>query len=81
MSHAEHAAGALRPLSQCAPEIQAVVRDEFQNDPSRLKVGDRLTAYVASGNTDETWEVARPGTTLTQVMVRLVDIVPERSGA
>lgn len=70
----------VRPLSECPPEIQALVRDEHQNDPSRLRPGDRLMAYVAASNATETWEVVMGGTTLTQVKVRLLDVVPEVGG-
>lgn len=68
------------PLSECPPEIQAVVREEFGDDPTRLKAGDRLMAYVEASNTTETWEVVAPGTTLNHVMVRLLDVVPELGG-
>lgn len=80
MSQDEHTESRTCALSQCPAEIQAVVRDTYQDDPSRLKVGDRLMAYVEASNTTETWEVVAPGTTLNQVRVRLLDIVPELSG-
>jgi hypothetical protein len=80
MTQHEEASKGTCPLSECPPEIQAVVREEFADDPTRLKAGDRLMAYVAASNTTETWEVVAPGTTLTQVMARLLDVVPELGG-
>jgi hypothetical protein len=80
MSQREKASMRQYPLSSCPPEIQAVVREEFADDPTRLKVGDRLMAYVEASNTTETWEITAPGTTLNQVMARLLDVVPELGG-
>lgn len=80
MTQREESSMRMTPLSSCPPEIRAVVREEYQNDPSRLKPGDRLMAYVAASNTTETWEVVAPGTTLNQVMTRLLDVVPELGG-
>lgn len=80
MTEREEANIRMFPLSECPPEIQAVVRDDFGDDPTRLKVGERLMAYVEASNTTETWEVVAPGTTLNQVMARLLDVVPELGG-
>jgi hypothetical protein len=76
MTQHENTSAEVCPLDQCPPEIQALVRDEHQNDPSRLRPGDPLTAYVAASNATETWEVVAPGTTVTQVLARLIDVVP-----
>jgi hypothetical protein len=80
MTQREEASTQIYPLSECPPEIQSVVREDFKNDPTRLKVGERLMAYVEASNTTETWEVVAPGTTLDQVMVRLLNVVPELGG-
>jgi hypothetical protein len=80
MTQREEADVRIRPLSECAPEIQAVLEQDYKDDPTRLKVGDRLMAYVEANNITETWEVTAPGTTLDQVMVRLLNVVPELGG-
>ena len=69
------------PVSQCPPEIQRVVHADFDDDLSRLTVGQQLVAYVESGNRTETWEVVQAGTTLDTVMLRLIDSVQESSAA
>lgn len=81
MTEHEQTGAQVRPLSDAPQEIRAVVRNEYQDDPTRLKPGDRLMAYVEQSNTTETWEVTAPGTTLNQVMVRMIDVVPELGGA
>ncbi len=49
------------PISQCPPEIQRVVHADFDDDLSRLTVGQQLVAYVESGNRTETREVVQAG--------------------
>ena len=49
MTKAGHEHETSCPLSACPPEIQRIVREEYQNDPSRLAVGQQLMAYVENG--------------------------------
>lgn len=80
MTQHEQDATRAGPLSECPPEIQALIHQEYQDDLTRLRSGARLMAYVAASNATETWEVVAPGATATQVMVRLIDMVPETGG-
>lgn len=79
MTQHEESSARMCPMNECPPEIQAVVREDYNDDPTRLKPGDQLMAYVAQSNTTETWEVTAGGTTLNQVMARLINVVPEHS--
>jgi hypothetical protein len=79
MTQHEESSARMRPMNECPPEIQAVVREDYNDDPTRLKPGDQLMAYVAQSNTTETWEITAGGTTLNQVMARLINVVPEHS--